>query len=219
MLYILKKPTGRKSYDFYLLYEASKFKSRYKATYYIPSLKYIAPVFYLEDYEVNPDVFEPIDKETLSKSYKLICVRCGLCCVHSSAAFAFEHELKAIKSECYPDLDYSLFNFYYVNIPKYGAVKVYELSQPPQGKCFFYQYGGCPIPKRLKPIICLIQYCSLFAEREGKVYMKVASRSDGTPVYKPINMKKFEELRKLLCRRSKRYFFKYLKAVRRKMKS
>ena len=63
-----------------------------------------------------------------------------------------------------------------------GPVRVYRLDTEAMGRCTFFdvEKGECIIErygKYLKPIVCLLTYCTVFATRSGKLYLKTGYRS------------------------------------------
>jgi len=206
--YALKPPTGRPSWDYFLLYSASLVKRRYKGTFYFPG-RTVLPVFIFNK-KPDLDAFEKISRNDLSRSYKMICVKCGLCCVRNSGAFMFEHEYrKIVDQEGYP----AVFPSKIFSIYKFGEVKVYFLGTERFGRCFFYDSSrGCTLRPAFKPIICIIQFCTLFAKKNGKIFLKVAvkNREGGaSPVYKPVNHIEYNRIVEFLRAKVKKFTYRY----------
>lgn len=208
--YALLKPTGDESYDLFLLYKARKYKSFFHGTYYLPKRRELRPVFRIPHDEVRDDVFEVIPAAELEDSYRMICVACGRCCAFNSGAFAFEDELLRISEKlgippAFPSREVSIY--------RVGRVRVYELGVERGGKCYFYTADGCLVERRgtwrLKPIICLIHHCSIFAERRNKLYIKVGVKRVGgeaIPVYREVSPDEFEKIVETAKRRVHRLY-------------
>ena len=71
----------------------------------------------------------------------------------------------------------------------------------PAGRCIFFnpQLCACGLEEEYgrghKPIICLLTYCTIFASRGGKLYLKVRARKVGSS-YEMIYKEASEEERK-----------------------
>ncbi|RLF06809.1 MAG: hypothetical protein DRK00_00445 [Thermoprotei archaeon] len=211
--YALLEPTGDESYDLFLLYKARKYKSFFHGTYYLPKRRELRPVFRIP-HEVRDDVFEVIPASELEDSYKMLCVACGRCCALNSGAFAFEDELLRISEKlgvppAFPSRE--------VVVRRVGRLRVYELGVERGGRCYFYRGEGCMVERegswRLKPIICLIHFCSLFAERRGKFYIKVGvKRLEGRflPIYREVSPSELERIVEEARRRVRRLYVRSL---------
>lgn len=180
--YALLDPTGDESYDLFLLCKAKKYKSFLLGTFYLPRRARLTPVFKIP-WEVSDDVFEEVPSAEVEDAFKMVCVSCGRCCALNSGAFAFEDEIAPVLEK----LRQGGLPSRSVSVHRVGTVKLYDLAVGPGGSCAFYTPEGCEIElklsRRSKPIICLIQYCSLFAERRGEPHVKVAvERVKGKPI-------------------------------------
>jgi len=175
IFYALKPPDGTKTYDFWLLKQASMARKFYIGTYYIPSEKLYVPVFKRIG-NADPSAFLEVSERILRKSYRMICIKgCGQCCERNSNAVMLESELKQLKVE--------LRNkpFFEVRLVDGSKERVYRLDTRANGQCAFYnpKNKSCSLgPKR--PILCIIHYCAAFAERnvQGKKvkYVRVSSK-------------------------------------------
>ena len=173
--YALSKPKPDEAYNMYLLFIASKFKKHFIGTYWLPNLDLYAPIFInIPKIYAEKGYFIKLPSYALRNAYKMICIKgCGRCCAKNSGAFMFEHELKALKG---------------INLPEFPAKVIFTIGGPikiyyldtffPDGRCYFYnpEEGFCLLDEDQKPIICLIHYCTFFAERNGKYYIRVATK-------------------------------------------
>ena len=185
-LYALKEPRDDKAWNIYALREASKLKKWLLGVYYHPDLKRLLVVFNpTPGTHINKLVFEDISERLIHESYKMECPEgCGRCCVIQSGAFILSSEVDELPEDMKVRLKVQP-----VETVKTmgGPVKVYKLGTGPMGMCMFFnpstakcileELGG----KHLKPIICLITYCTVFASRNGKLYLKTGYKelSDG----------------------------------------
>ncbi len=212
--YMLKQPNPKDpKLNYYLLYVASKHKRSLIGVYYIPSRKALSPVFKARPGEYFEEgAFEEIKSKELEESYKMICIPgCGWCCERNSGAFAFEHEMKHIVAKLYggdiTNLEMEIgrpIDMEWVDT-LVGPKRIYRLDLGPAGRCIFYRDGKCVLDtlKVEKPIICLVTYCSLYAEKGGKKYIKVAVKKAGDlyiPVYREVSDEEFERIVKRLQR-------------------
>lgn len=177
-LYVLKEPKDDKSWNLYALREASKLKKWLLGVYYHPDLKRLLIAFNPSPgTHINRLVFEDIPERLIHESYKMECPEgCGRCCVIQSNAFILNNEVDQLPEDIKVRLKVQ-------PVEKVrtigGMVRVYRLGTGPMGMCMFFnsttakcnleEIGG----KSLKPIICLITYCTVFALRGGKMYLKV----------------------------------------------
>ncbi len=175
-VYVLKEPRD-KAWNIYALREAARLKKWYIGTYYSPRLRRLLVAFKpTPGTHVNHLVFEEMDESILKESYKMVCPPgCGRCCVARSGAFMLDIEVSKLPLELQLKLETQ---------PKEriltpgGVVTVYYLGTGPGGRCIFYdvQKRRCMLEemygKEAKPIICLIEYCTVFAERNGVKYIK-----------------------------------------------
>ncbi|RLE80247.1 MAG: hypothetical protein DRJ51_06205 [Thermoprotei archaeon] len=191
--YCLKPPTEKPSWNYFLLYTASRLKRFYKGTYYIPG-RTLLPVFVLPRRLVDWRAFEEVSPRVLRESFKMICVNCGLCCMENCGAFMFSNEYFETKASLGLDviLPYKTVRASYV-----GELQVYALDVEARGRCYFYSFGeGCRL-KKAKPIICLIHYCTLLAEKGGRKYVKVSvkkTNSGDLPIYRAVSDERFKEI-------------------------
>jgi len=199
--YMLRRPTGQARWDYFLLYVGAKLKKFYVGTYYIPKYRVLAPVF-------KPSPGTPLDlralvevpSDILENSYRMICIECGWCCERDSGAFALENEVRDLPLHLVDrPLDWKWVD------TVIGPVKVYRLDLGPGGRCVFYSDGRCLVPRDRKPIICLIHYCSLYAEMRGRKFIKVGVRRVGgqyEPIYREVSDEEFELIKnRVLSRR------------------
>ncbi len=181
------------------LYIASLYKDRLKGVYYVPSSRLYAPVFEIDELPPAHEwAFEEVRVSQLNRAYKMVCVKCGACCVRNSGAFAFAHELTAEERASLP--------FEVIRVPRVGDLLVYWLDTGPAGRCYFYdeEKNLCRIEDR-KPIVCLVHYCTLFAERDGHLFVKVAVKRDGSLVYRRASRGEVKRLAGVLRARARAF--------------
>ncbi len=175
----MKEPR-RKDWNIYALREAARLKKWFIGTYYSPRLKRLLVAFKpTPGTHVNRLVFEELDESVLKESYRMVCPPgCGRCCAAKSGAFMLDIEVAKLPPELQLKLETQ---------PKEriltpgGIVTVYYLGTGPGGQCIFYDVRRkkCKLEelgKEYKPIICLIEYCTVFAEKDGKKYIKTGYR-------------------------------------------
>ncbi len=219
-LYALKEPTGDLEWDYFLLWEAARLKKFYVGTFYVPKLHRLLAVFKpTPGAYISNLAFEKIDSSLLRDAYRMICIPgCGKCCEADSGAFILGNELRDIPKK--PREKLPSFS-----IVIYGrSIRVYKLDIGPRGRCIFYDEvsGGCRLEGfrgTIKPIICLIHYCTVFAEKKDTKYVKVAvKRIDNKyiPIYKPVDDEEWKNilrnLEKWKLRRIKGYSFRAFRA-------
>ena len=177
---MLREPR-KKSWNIYALREAARLKKWFVGVYYSPRLKRLLVAFKpTPGTHVNHLVFEELDESILRESYRMVCPEgCGRCCAAKSGAFMLDVEVSKLPVELQLALETQ---------PKErvltpgGVVTIYYLGTGPGGQCIFYdvrrrrcrleaEYG-----REYKPIICLIHYCTVFAERDGNLYLKTGYR-------------------------------------------
>ncbi|AEM39638.1 hypothetical protein Pyrfu_1784 [Pyrolobus fumarii 1A] len=175
-VYVLREPR-KKDWNIYALREAARLKKWFIGTYYSPRLKRLLIAFKpTPGTHVNRLVFEEMNESLLRESYQMVCPPgCGRCCVAKSGAFMLDIEVTKLPPELQLKLEAQ---------PKEriltpgGVVTIYYIGTGPGGRCIFYnaQQRRCMLEaqygKEAKPIICLIEYCTVFAERNGKKYLK-----------------------------------------------
>ncbi len=175
-VYVLREPRS-KEWNIYALREAARLKKWYIGTFYSPRLKRLVVAFKpTPGTHVNKLVFEEIDESILKESFRMVCPPgCGRCCVARSGAFMLDVEVSKLPLEL--QLKLELQPKEKVLTPG-GVVAIYYIGTGPGGRCIFYdvkrkrcmleeQYG-----REAKPIVCLIEYCTVFAERNGVRYIK-----------------------------------------------
>ncbi|MEZ0345361.1 MAG: YkgJ family cysteine cluster protein [Infirmifilum sp.] len=187
--YALREPTGREEQDLHSLAKAASVKQSLLGVYYSPRLRRLLAVF---EAPSNPDVevFEEVDPEVVREAYKMECPRCGYCCAVNSGAFILDRELEKLPEQARLVVEEQPSRT--VQTP-HGAVRVYHLGTGPRGSCVFYnpQTRECLLEKNYgklhKPIICLLTYCTVFASKNGKPYLKAAVKKlkdTWLPVYR-----------------------------------
>ena len=213
--YALLEPTGEESYDLFLLYKACKYKSFFYGTFYFPRRRELRPVFRIPRVDIRDDIFERVPASEVEDAYRMLCVKCGRCCVMDSGAFAFKDEIFRIMNKLGIPMDFPSRE---VRVHRVGRVLIYDLAIKEGGRCYFYTPEGCLIerqaPWRLKPMICLIHHCSVFAERRGKLYIKVSVRREGrkfVPVYREVSQEEFDRVAEGVRRDVYRLYMRRLK--------
>ncbi|UXD22597.1 hypothetical protein IPA_06565 [Ignicoccus pacificus DSM 13166] len=201
--YALKPPNGTKAYDFWLLKQASKARKFYMGTYYIPSKKLYVPVFKRIG-GADPRAFLEVKPSELRSAFKMVCIEgCGQCCERNSNARIMESEVEQLGIELRNKPSYTL------KLIDGTEEKIYRLDTRKGGQCAFYNPSRkrCVLGKK-KPILCLIHYCTAFAERvEGgrkRKYVKVSSKflPEGRVemVFEPVSEEEWEEIKKMVRR-------------------
>ncbi|RLF23469.1 MAG: hypothetical protein DRN15_03690 [Thermoprotei archaeon] len=203
MFYALKRPSEEEEWNYFLLYMASLRKRYFIGTYYIQEWNLYTPVFKMPPTIVDKRAFTPIEKEVLDNAYRMVCIGCGRCCARSSGAFAFEHEIEEFKDKLPIEVD--LLDWFYVRLSYVGDVKVFRLDKGVAGSCVLYDVKKrwCILAEEEKPVICIIHYCSLYAERRGKYYVKVAVKrryNELIPIYKEAQGKVLRRIKSMLRR-------------------
>ena len=175
-IYVLREPRREREWNIYVLREAARLKKWFIGVYYSPRLKRLLVAFKpTPGTHVNMQVFEEIGESVLEDAYRMECPRgCNRCCVFRSGAFMLENEVKMLP----PELQTRVLSqpSELVWTPG-GPVRVYRLDTEPMGRCIFFdvERGECMLErygKHVKPVICLITYCTIFATRGGKLYLK-----------------------------------------------
>lgn len=179
-LYVLREPTGEKEWDIYCLREAARLKKWLLGVYYSPRHGRLFAVFKPPPgTHVNMLVFEEAPPRLLENSYRMVCMPgCGRCCVAHSGAFILDVELRDMPYKYRSMVEMQPSEL--VRTPG-GPVRVYRLGTGSLGRCIFFDESkaGCMI-EEYKPIICRLTYCTVFAEKNGKIYLKVAGRVRGS---------------------------------------
>ncbi len=175
-IYVLKEPRKSREWNIYALREAARLKKWFIGVYYSPELKRLLVAFKpTPGTHVNLQVFEELGESVLRNAYRMECPRgCNRCCVFRSGAFMLENEVKMLP----PELQVKVLEqpSELVWTPG-GPVRVYRLDTETMGRCIFFdvEKGECMLErygKHLKPVICLITYCTVFATKNGKLYLK-----------------------------------------------
>ncbi len=166
-----------------ILWYVAKLRRHYIGTYYFEDTNSLHPVLELDARELRKlpkRLFQPIDPRLLEESYRMVCIpRCGACCERNAGAFAFDFELYEL------GLNISQLRCEEIRLLNGVRTRVCELPNGSWGTCVFYDQDKrrCRVHD-LKPIICLVSYCSLVAEKHGLLYVKTGVER-GRPVYTP----------------------------------
>ncbi len=220
-VYVLKEPRKSREWNIYALREAARLKKWFIGVYYSPRLKRLLAVFKpTPGTHVNMQVFEEIGESVLEDAYRMECPRgCNRCCVFRSGAFMIENEVRMLP----PELQTKVLNqpSTLVHTPG-GPVRVYRLDTEPMGRCIFFDVvrGECMLERygrHLKPIVCLLTYCTVFASRGGKLYLKTGYRvlPDGRVVmsYREVSRREWEAAVKRMGSLWRRYRKVYLEKL------
>ncbi len=181
--------------------QASAAREYYIGTFYIPSRNLYSPVFKRIG-EADARAFLTVSRKELENSYKMICIKgCGQCCERNSNAIIMEDEARELGIEIRnkPSFEVKLID---------GSVlRAYRLDTRKGGQCVFYnrKRKTCSLGRR-RPILCVIHYCSAFAERieDGRKvkYVKVSGRELGGGLvemkFERVSDEEWEELVKLV---------------------
>lgn len=166
-----------------ILWYVAKLRRHYIGTYYFEDTNSLHPVLELDARELRKlpkRLFQPIDPKLLEESYRMVCIpRCGACCERNAGAFAFDFEIRML------GLDISKLRYENVKLLNGVKVAVYELPKNSRSMCVFYDLNErrCRV-HNVKPVICLISFCSFVAEKRGLLYVKIGVER-GRPVYTP----------------------------------
>jgi len=179
-IYVLKEPGRDKAWNIYALREAARLKRWFRGVYYSPQLKRLLAVFKpTPGTHVNILVFEEMGESVLRDAYRMECPRgCNRCCVLRSGTFMIENELRSLPGDVRDRVTRQPSEL--IKTPG-GWVRVYRLDTEPMGRCIFFdvEKGACMLEglgKHNKPIVCLLTYCTVFATRGGKLYLKKGYR-------------------------------------------
>ena len=176
----LREPTGDEAWNLYCLRRAARLKRKLVGVYYSPKLLRLLALFKVSHSDrVDDEVFERVDPSLLEEAYRMECPPgCGKCCAKFSGAFALDVEVEELPSEVGQRVRAQPSRLVRT---RRGYVRVYELGTGPAGMCIFYdaQRRACKLEelgKGYKPVVCLLTYCTIFASRGGKLYLKAAAR-------------------------------------------
>jgi hypothetical protein len=179
-IYVLKEPRRDKAWNIYALREAARLKRWFVGVYYSPRLKRLLAVFKpTPGTHVNMLVFEEMGESILRDAYRMECPKgCGRCCVFRSSAFMLDVEVNKLPPELRERVLRQPSEL--IRTPG-GPVRVYRLDTEPMGRCIFFdvEKGECMLERlgrEYKPIVCLLTYCTVFATRNGKLYLKTGYR-------------------------------------------
>jgi len=181
-VWVLREPRrGDRGWNIYALREAARLKRWFIGVYYSPRLKRLLAVFKPSPgTHVNRLVFEEMGESVLSDAYRMECPRgCNRCCVIHSGAFMLDVEARMLPPELRRRVEAQPRER--VHTPG-GRVTVYRLDTEPMGRCIFFdvEKGGCMLEEMLgkagKPIVCMLTYCTVFASRNGRRYIKTGYR-------------------------------------------
>jgi len=181
--YALREPRGDEGWNLLSLREAARLKGSLLGVYYSPQLRRLLAVFRVApDTRVDEAFFERIDPSLLERAYRMECPGgCGRCCAIFSGAFILDVEVERLPDEVRRAVELQPSRL--VETPR-GPVRVYSLDTGPAGRCIYFDPQRCAcrleeLGRGHKPIVCLLTYCTLFASRGGKLYLKVRAREVG----------------------------------------
>ncbi|MEM4688819.1 MAG: hypothetical protein QXH65_06785 [Thermofilaceae archaeon] len=176
----LREPGGSEARNLLCLREAARLKGSLIGVYYNPQLRRLLAVFKVPpDARLDESVFERVDPSVIEASYRMECPKgCGRCCAVFSGAFVLDVEIRKLPSEVRQRIEAQPSRL--VETVR-GLVRVYELGTGPAGRCIFFnvKQRSCQLEsygRSCKPIICLLTYCTIFASRSGRLYLKVRAR-------------------------------------------
>ncbi len=177
-VWVLREPRrGDREWNLYALREAARLKRWFEGVYYSPRLGRLLAVFRpTPGTHVNELVFEQVNESVLRDAYRMECPDgCNRCCVIHSGAFMLDVEVRQLPEEYRAIVERQPRET--VKTPG-GKIRVYRLDTEPMGRCIFFdvERGRCRLEAELgrsyKPIVCLLTYCTVFATRNGKLYLK-----------------------------------------------
>jgi len=181
-IWVLKEPRKRdRAWNIYALREAARLKRWFKGVYYSPRLGRLLAVFKpTPGTHINQLVFEELGESALRDAYRMECPSgCNRCCVIHSGAFMLDVEVRMLPQELREIVERQPRER--IRTPG-GKVTIYRLDTEPMGRCIFFdvERGRCLLEEKLgkssKPIVCLLTYCTVFASRGGKRYVKTGYR-------------------------------------------
>ncbi len=181
-IWVLREPRrGDRAWNIYSLREAARLKRWFDGVYYSPRLRRLLAVFRpTPGTHVNRLVFEEMSDSVLRDAYRMECPEdCNRCCVIHSGAFMLDLEARQLPPELRERV---LRQPSEKLVTPGGKVRVYRLDTEPMGRCIFFdvEKGRCMLEelygRRFKPIVCLLTYCTVFATRGGKKYLKAGYR-------------------------------------------
>ncbi|ABM80978.1 hypothetical protein [Hyperthermus butylicus] len=221
-IYVLKEPRKDRAWNIYMLREAARLKKWFDGIYYSSKLKRLLAVFRpTPGTHVNLLVFEEMGESVLRDTYRMECPRgCNRCCVFRSGAFMIENEVRQLPPELRERVLRQPSEI--IRTPG-GPVRIYRLDTEAMGRCIFFdvERGECIIErygKHLKPIVCLLTYCTVFATRNGKLYLKTGYRSlpDGRVemFYREVSDKEWNRMIARMGEVWRRYRRVYLSKIR-----
>jgi hypothetical protein len=190
-VWVLREPRrGDREWNIYALREAARLKRWFHGVYYSPQLRRLLAVFKpTPGTHVNRLVFEELPESVLRDAYRMECPEgCNRCCVIHSGAFMLDVEAKMLPPSIREIVEQQPRET--LHTPG-GKVRVYRLDTEPMGRCIFFDVakGRCMLEEKLgrhmKPIVCLLTYCTVFASRGGKLYLKTGYRvtRDGVEIF------------------------------------
>ncbi len=181
-VWVLREPRrGDRAWNIYALREAARLKKWFVGVYYSPRLRRLLAVFKpTPGTHVNRLVFEEMSESILHNAYRMECPRgCNRCCVIHSGAFMLDVEARQLPEELRSIV---LKQPSERVLTPGGKVRVYRLDTEPMGRCIFFdvERGECMLErmqgKTRKPIVCLLTYCTVFATRNNRLYLKEGYR-------------------------------------------
>ena len=181
-IWVLKQPrSGDREWNIYALREAARLKRWFRGVYYSPRLKRLLAVFKpTPGTHVNRLVFEEMGESVLRDAYRMECPSgCNRCCVIHSGAFMLDIEVRMLPPRLRRIVESQPSEVVYT---PGGKVRVYRLDTEPMGRCIFFdvEKGRCRLEAELgraaKPIVCLLTYCTVFATKGGKRFIKTGYR-------------------------------------------
>ena len=177
-MWVLREPRrGDREWNIYALREAARLKRWFDGVYYSPRLGRLLAVFRpTPGTHVNELVFEQVGESVIRDAYRMECPSgCNRCCVIHSGAFMLDIEVRQLPPEYRALVERQPRET--IRTPG-GKVRVYRLDTLPMGRCIFFdvERGVCRLEAELgrsyKPIVCLLTYCTVFASKNGKLYIK-----------------------------------------------
>ncbi len=186
-LYALKN-AKKASQAYAALYAASHYKKNFIGVYYHPGTGRLLPVFNMPAPSPRHSwAFQEIQGAVLEESFRMLCPACGLCCARNSAAFAFPHELPPYYRDKLPRKS--------IPTKRYGELEILLLDTDTAGRCVFLdtETAKCALQEKgyMKPVNCMLHYCTMFAEKKGKIYVKIGLKRENKPIYREITEKEY----------------------------
>ncbi len=167
MLFRSRAPKGKR-FNLTILRYVWRYRWGLRGVYYFDDIDNAVPVLDV-DVDLPRQFFEEVDESALRKAPRMVCLpRCGACCEVASGVFAFIEELEELRALGF---DVHPRKCERIKLMNGEVVKVCEVAK---GRCPLYDAvkRSC-LAYSSRPVICRVVYCTLVAELEGRLLIKV----------------------------------------------